>query len=526
MIEVGKTYKLIGSKKFPGEDIQDDYKVLKIQKDGFVFIENTRTGDGKYVNIDSLIDPEKQEETVWEKLNIVMKPMNLTFWKDLQEEASFGSLGAAPTPAITSGCVQGTTVNGIPVEGKSVKKKKKSKKNEEESIFKTYKPSEKDINFATVEKQVTPGEMLQEIEDTFDTDNILVTKVKNNREIMKISVCYDKPGHGMLHKLKIEFLDIDEETVIDEVIEEDLSIEDCIKELEYIFQTHRSFDVDEEFLDSPKQVFLFDDAKDREIEYEDALNLLLYGKDELDKKEYTCMLKFFKNCNVLGEFKKFAKEKGIDNIHPDNIGSQLSEDFEDEHVEKSEQEENIDIKTLLIQAQAEENTAIASYLDKANKCKKLGNDKLEKLFKELADDETVHVGCLQGALDNLGIADLDKIIDGQTEANELLNGENIEDVIESLLNEDFNEAYERITNLLAKQLDRMNFEFANTEEIIYKKEGKYKYLLKFDNQDGYLKFKVSQGDNTLVEKEWKLEEKEDVSPIFQEIEDIYNEYGI
>ena len=91
MIEVGKTYKLIGSKKFPGEDIQDDYKVLKIQKDGFVFIENTRTGDGKYVNIDSLIDPEKQEETVWEKLNIVMKPMNLTFWKDLQEEASFGS---------------------------------------------------------------------------------------------------------------------------------------------------------------------------------------------------------------------------------------------------------------------------------------------------------------------------------------------------------------------------------------------------------------------------------------------------
>lgn len=101
----------------------------------------------------------------------------------------------------------------------------------------------------------------------------------------------------------------------------------------------------------------------------------------------------------------------------------------------------------------------------------------------------------------------------------------IENIIWNL-EEDFNEAYERITNLLAKQLDRMNFEFANTEEIIYKKEGAYKYLLKFDNQKGILKFNISKDGNIIWEKEWELEEKEDVTPVFQEIEDIYNKYGI
>ena len=90
------------------------------------------------------------------------------------------------------------------------------------------------------------------------------------------------------------------------------------------------------------------------------------------------------------------------------------------------------------------------------------------------------------------------------------------------MDENFNEKYDEITALLAKQLDRMNFVYANTDDIIYKKEGEYKYLLKFDNEEGYLKFKVSKGEDILEDKEWKLEEGEDVSPIFNEIEDIYN----
>lgn len=103
--------------------------------------------------------------------------------------------------------------------------------------------------------------------------------------------------------------------------------------------------------------------------------------------------------------------------------------------------------------------------------------------------------------------------------------EKVESIINDLL-EDFHEEYEQITELIAQQLDRMNFEYANTEDIIYKKEGKYKYLLKFDNEKGYLKFKVSQDDNVLYENEWKLEEGQDISPIFQEIESVYERYGI
>ena len=103
--------------------------------------------------------------------------------------------------------------------------------------------------------------------------------------------------------------------------------------------------------------------------------------------------------------------------------------------------------------------------------------------------------------------------------------EKVESIINDLL-EDFHEEYEQITELIAQQLDRMNFEYANTEDIIYKKEGKYKYLLKFDNENGYLKFKVSQDDNVLYENEWKLEEGQDISPIFQEIESVYERYGI
>ena len=103
--------------------------------------------------------------------------------------------------------------------------------------------------------------------------------------------------------------------------------------------------------------------------------------------------------------------------------------------------------------------------------------------------------------------------------------ESIENYIKELI-EDFNEEYETITELLARQLDRMNFEFANTDEIIYKKEGAYKYLLKFDNEHGILKFKISKDQDVLEDKEWKLEEGEDISPIFEEIEELYRQYGI
>lgn len=381
---------------------------------------------------DLLGEPLKKENIFESLIKIKGTKMSIDdlnkFLDEVEFDEDMGALGAAPCPAACGPVTAtGCTVNGIPVGGKSVKKKK-NKKNEEievkhegilevpegknvedlpikhfqnlinkngyesiikaltnlevwnknknktlsswaagmiqklqkkneavESLIKPYEPKEKDKYFATEVKEVTPEEMIEEVEETFDPANILVTTVKSNRETVRVSVRYDQPGYGMLHILKLEYLDIDEETVLDETIEEDLTIQDCVDELTFIFSTHDAID---------------------------------------------------------GE-----------------------------------------------------------------------------MYENIVDSE-------------------------------------LEDYIHSLLNEDFNEAYERITDLIAKQLDKMNFEFANTEDIIYKKEGDYKYLFKFDNEIGIIKIKVQKDDNVLVEKEWQIDEEEDVEPIFKEIEDIYSKYGL
>jgi len=352
VIEEGKTYKLKKIKDFFGTNTDDDFKVLKIVGDT-VYSQNQETKEPLMCNIKDFIDPEYPDDIysdfqiVMEKLESVMKPMDLHFWKDLQEEATFSALGAAPCPAM--GQVMGTTVNGIPVEGKSVKKKKKKK---HEAI--TWVDRE-GVEHTEIEPR--PSSTLDDIDREEYANNL------------------EKTG----------------------------------------------------WMDTPKQMFKQNKGQTDDPEFEDAINILLFGGIE-DKKEYEELIELFCECGRFGDFARLANEKyGLDlkDLDSSNIGKDIDENFE--------------IKWL---------------------------------------------------------------------------------------DEDFHEAYERITNLLAKQLDRMNFEYANTEEIIYKKEGAYRYLLKFDNEIGILKFKVTKDDATIIEKEWQLDEKEDVSPIFAEIEGIYNKYGI
>lgn len=363
MIEVGKNYKMKKIVGFPGvdPDYQDEIEVLKISGDN-VYCKSLTNGENYIFNKQFIVDPEFPEDDktictpvdeALNKLENVIKPNDMSYWKSLKEEGAcagvatgMAATGTAPCPAmgqITGGNVSGCMVNGIPVAGKSTKKKRK-KKNEDIDLQGTIFEPHVDKYTEKTEIMVSPDEMLEMVEETFDPTNILVTIVYNNRETIKVSVKYDTSAPSYIHLLKKEYLDIDGETVLEET-EEEYTLQDCLVELTDIFSRHT-------------------------------------------------------------------------------------------------------------------------------------------------------------------------------------NNEYFENVIENLLNEDFNEEYEEITELIAKQLDRMNFEFANTEDIIYKKEGAYKYLLKFDNKDGYLKFKVSQGDNVLEDKEWKLEEGQDISPIFQEIEEIYRNYGI
>ncbi len=82
------------------------------------------------------------------------------------------------------------------------------------------------------------------------------------------------------------------------------------------------------------------------------------------------------------------------------------------------------------------------------------------------------------------------------------------------IEEDFTQDKKDITALVTEKLDELGFEFANTKEIVYKKQSLYKYLIKFDNLKGQLKFKILDGDQARLDTSWKLETVEDVDNIF------------
>lgn len=93
------------------------------------------------------------------------------------------------------------------------------------------------------------------------------------------------------------------------------------------------------------------------------------------------------------------------------------------------------------------------------------------------------------------------------------------DSIESL-----DEDYNLLADTIAQRLKQLNFEFADTTDIVYKKEGKYKYLIKFDNENSTLKYKIVQGDSVLGEKLYNINTKEDVDMVFEYVEKTFNHY--
>lgn len=230
----------------------------------------------------------------------------------------------------------------------------------------------------------------------------------------------------------VQWIDSDGVEHIEDFSKSNLSAElDAIDRQEHINKLEKTG-----WLESPKELFKKFKGSTDDRDFEDAINILLYGSGQDDIDEYNELCATFAETDRYDDFLRFAKEK---------------------------------------------------------------------------------YGLYGTALDSYSI--------GKHLEEHVVN-QDMEDLINDLLNEDFNEAYERITDLIAKQLDKMNFEFANTDEIIYKKEGEYKYLFKFDNELGIIKIKVLKGKEVLVEKEWTLDEEDDVSPVFEEIEEIYGRYGL
>lgn len=327
MIEEGGTYKLKKIKDFFGKNTEDDFKVLKISGDT-VYCQNQETKELNMFNKKDFIDPDFPDEIysdfqiVSEKLNMVMKPMNLSFWKDLVEDmggcvsasavsgggmaTGSSALGAAPCPAlaqVTAGNISGCLVNGVPVAGKSVKKKKKkkSKKNEEYEEESTYYMDTKE------ERVVSPDEMLDILEEgLLGKKEILYTMVENNRERIKVSVQYsfEPDDTVMMFKLNLDFVDEGDE-VIDN-LEETVTLVELIGYLTEIFLHHEETEL---VLENYVQSLIEDFNEDYEAiteqiaKYLDRLNFKFANTEDIIYKKEGDNKYLFKFDNEIGIIK-------------------------------------------------------------------------------------------------------------------------------------------------------------------------------------------------------------------------------
>lgn len=70
---------------------------------------------------------------------------------------------------------------------------------------------------------------------------------------------------------------------------------------------------------------------------------------------------------------------------------------------------------------AEENTAAASYIEKAKKVEELGYKNISKILLDIANEELVHIGELQALLVSEGISTEEQINKGFEEFNDKSN---------------------------------------------------------------------------------------------------------
>lgn len=80
----------------------------------------------------------------------------------------------------------------------------------------------------------------------------------------------------------------------------------------------------------------------------------------------------------------------------------------------------MEIESAIRMSIAEEHQAAAIYIKRASEAYKHGQDKLARLFEELAGDEIVHAASLETALDMYNMFDPYKFLQGQAEAEYIL----------------------------------------------------------------------------------------------------------
>ena len=98
--------------------------------------------------------------------------------------------------------------------------------------------------------------------------------------------------------------------------------------------------------------------------------------------------------------------------------------------------DNEKFESIIQQSIAEEYEAAANYTKRAAKCEEKGMEDAAKLFRDIAQEEMVHVGEFQALMEKYNMTNLDAIKQGEEEAKEILGAEVPAENLEESVNEE------------------------------------------------------------------------------------------
>ena len=286
MIEEGGIYKLKKIKDFFGTNVEDSFKVLKISGDT-IFCQNMQTKELNMFNRKDLIDPEFPDD-VYSDLEIVYEKLNNVI--NPSNPVYWHEL----QEELGGGFVGATAVSG----GMA-------------SLGSAPCPAM---------GQITGGNVSGCLVNGVPVEGTGVKKKKKKKS---------KKHEAFFTKSRLR----------DDLTADETKEYNDIKDREDYLND-----------DSSSPAYIFKHADNPEIEFEDAISLLLFGQNEADKEEYNELLSFIDNAGKLEEYEKYALNKyGINDITGDSIGNQvditvediieeiLNEDFNEEYEDITEQ---------------------------------------------------------------------------------------------------------------------------------------------------------------------------------------------
>lgn len=469
--------------------------------------------------------------------------------ESLNEEVSSAQLGTAPSPSLGQ-----VTVNGKPwTSGKSykAKRKKKIKETSDSTLFSIEYKNEKN-EYKTIRVNIEQLNQIIKYPSTITIDNFysIIDTLLTNRNLFESPS--DFRGDVVMFRHS-DYNDINTEDVVEAIAffnaiasESDLIFDDPEKSYDFWVHTEgktRQFykypSIREYQERQPAQFsfyyhILYNAQSDRHlmmsaikkvypeihdrIEREREEERLRKEKEqkERDKKDiqYQNAMKEFKKIKTASDFCKFLSKYE---------GKAYIEGYVNAYTSSDNQELVTATRITVSYINDEWNIATTNYIREYGR---IGTDS----FDNTTEDHVLRIvkGAWIGEYANEGtkfeIYSLGRVFrntigsikENYTTLNKL---KNIIKMAESL-NEQ--EVYGTISEQVAEWLDKLSFKNVDTKEgIVYKKEGNYKHLVKYNNQDDIIEYRITKDGNIVYNNKWTISSPEQVSVIFKEINKEY-----